>query len=112
MSCWRSRIHSRTSTPSCKPRQAGAVTRLLLLADTHLPSRAKDLPAEVWRAVAAAEVVVHAGDWIDVRLLDTLQARAARLIGCWGNNDGPDLRARLPELAATGDRRRPPVRRT
>src|SRR6201999_117966 len=25
--------------------------------------------------------------------------RAARLIGCWGNNDGPQLRARLPERA-------------
>ena len=32
-------------------------------------------------------------------LLDALEDRAARLIGCWGNNDGPELRARLPEEA-------------
>ena len=32
-------------------------------------------------------------------LLDELEARAARLVGVYGNNDGPDLRARLPEVA-------------
>jgi hypothetical protein len=73
--------------------------RLLLLADTHVPRRARDLPAQVWAEVDRADVVVHAGDWVDVGLLDALEARAARLIACWGNNDGPDLRARLPEVA-------------
>ncbi|MCV7430095.1 metallophosphoesterase family protein [Mycolicibacterium bacteremicum] len=73
--------------------------RLLLISDTHLPTRARDLPAEVWAAVDAADVVIHAGDWMSVDLLDQLADRAARLIGCWGNNDGDDLRARLPERA-------------
>ncbi len=73
--------------------------RLLLISDTHLPTRARDLPAEVWAAVDAADVVIHAGDWMSVDLLDQLTDRAARLIGCWGNNDGDDLRARLPERA-------------
>jgi putative phosphoesterase len=61
--------------------------------------RAKDLPAPVWAAVDAADVVVHAGDWTAAGLLDTLEARAARLIGVCGNNDGPELRDRLPEVA-------------
>jgi putative phosphoesterase len=74
-------------------------TRLLLLADTHLPRRARDLPAEVWRAVEEADLVVHAGDWVDVRLLDELEARSARLVACWGNNDHGELRKRLPEVA-------------
>lgn len=73
--------------------------RLLLLADTHVPRRARDLPAQVWDEVDRADAVVHAGDWVDVALLDALEARAARLIGCWGNNDGPALQARLPEVA-------------
>jgi putative phosphoesterase len=75
------------------------VTRLLLLADTHLPVRAKDLPAQVWAAVDAADVVVHAGDWVDVALLDALEARARRLVGVAGNNDHGVLRERLPEVA-------------
>lgn len=74
-------------------------TRLLLLADTHVPKRAKDLPAEVWSAVDEADVVVHAGDWVDVRLLDALEARSRRLVACFGNNDHGELRERLPEVA-------------
>ncbi|MDQ1673061.1 MAG: uncharacterized protein QOC98_1623 [Frankiaceae bacterium] len=73
--------------------------RLVLLADTHHPKRARDLPAQVWSAVEAADVVVHAGDWVSVELLDQLAQRSSRLIACYGNNDGPELRARLPEVA-------------
>jgi hypothetical protein len=73
--------------------------RLVLIADTHVPGRARDLPAVVWRAVADADVVVHAGDWVSEFLLDALQARAKRLIGVYGNNDGGGLRERLPEVA-------------
>ncbi|GIL36380.1 MULTISPECIES: metallophosphoesterase family protein [Phycicoccus] len=74
-------------------------TRVLLMSDTHLPKRAKDLPAPLWDAVEAADLVVHAGDWVDEATLDALEARSARLLACWGNNDGPGLRARLPEVA-------------
>jgi putative phosphoesterase len=72
---------------------------LLLIADTHVPRRARDLPAQVWDEVAKADVVVHAGDWVAPELLDELEAGAARLVACWGNNDGPALRSRLPERA-------------
>jgi putative phosphoesterase len=73
--------------------------RLLLLADTHVPLRAKDLPDAVWAQVERADVVVHAGDWVDVALLDRLEERSRALLACWGNNDGPALRERLPEVA-------------
>jgi uncharacterized protein len=73
--------------------------RLLLLADTHLPTRAKDLPAQVWAEVERADLVVHAGDWVSADLLDRLEERSRRLLACWGNNDGADLRARLPHTA-------------
>ena len=73
--------------------------RLLLIADTHVPTRARELPGEVWAAVDEADVVIHAGDWVQVALLDRLEERAGRLIGVWGNNDGPQLRQRLPEVA-------------
>jgi len=73
--------------------------RLVLMADTHLPKRAKRLPEELWAAVDAADVVVHAGDWVEPPLLDELELRARRLIGVHGNNDGAELRSRLPEVA-------------
>jgi putative phosphoesterase len=73
--------------------------RVLLLADTHVPRRARDLPEPVWEEVGAADVVVHAGDWVEPGLLDLLEQRARRLIGVFGNNDGAELRRRLPEVA-------------
>ena len=73
--------------------------RLLLLADTHVPRRARDLPVQVWEEVAQADVVFHAGDWVTPELLDNVTAKSARLVACWGNNDGPVLRSRLPERA-------------
>ena len=72
---------------------------LVLLADTHVPRRARDLPDELWAQIDRADVVVHAGDWVDESLLDRLSERAARLIACWGNNDGPEIRARVPQSA-------------
>lgn len=74
-------------------------TSLLLIADTHVPARARRLPADVLDAVSSADVVVHAGDWVDEATLDLLESRASVLYGVFGNNDGPVLRARLPEVA-------------
>ena len=44
---------------------------------------------------------MHAGDWVDVALLDQLEARARRLVGVYGNNDHGPFRQRLPEVART-----------
>jgi putative phosphoesterase len=76
-----------------------AQVRIVLISDTHIPGRARDLPATVWEQVESADVVIHAGDWVHVDLLDELEERSARLVGCWGNNDGAAVRARLPERA-------------
>jgi putative phosphoesterase len=73
--------------------------RLLIISDTHVPARAKDLPSRLWEEVAAADVVIHAGDWVRASLVDELAERSARLVGVYGNNDGPDVRSRLPEVA-------------
>lgn len=75
------------------------MVKLLLIADTHLPKRARDLPDEVWAAVDDADVVIHAGDWVDLASFEALSQRARRLVACWGNNDGDDLRALMPERA-------------
>jgi hypothetical protein len=74
---------------------------LVVTADTHLPRRARDLPHGLWAAIDAADLVVHAGDWVDVALLDLLEARSRRLLAVHGNNDHGALRERLPEVART-----------
>ena len=74
-------------------------TRLLVVADTHVPKRARDLPAQVWREVESADLVIHAGDWDDESLLDAFESRSRRLVAVWGNNDHGGFRERLPEVA-------------
>jgi len=74
-------------------------TRLLIVADTHVPQRARDLSEQVWTEVDRADLVVHAGDWVDDRLLDAFESRARRLVAVWGNNDHGALRERLSEVA-------------
>ncbi|CAM5294122.1 hypothetical protein SGRIM128S_06379 [Streptomyces griseomycini] len=63
--------------------------RLLLTSDTHLPRRAKRLPEPLLDELPRADVVFHAGDWVDTATLDLLESRSRRLVGVYGNNDGP-----------------------
>ena len=72
---------------------------VLIVSDTHVPRRARDLPGPLWDRIETSDVVVHAGDWVDVALLDEMERRSRRLIGVYGNNDHGALRVRLPEVA-------------
>ncbi len=76
------------------------MTRALILSDTHVPQRARALPDAVWRAIDEAELVIHAGDWNGLQLFDELADRAADLLAVYGNNDGPELRSLMPEVAS------------
>ena len=53
------------------------------MADTHLPKRARDLPSGLWAAVDAADLVIHAGDWVSAALLGivTVQRRWLHIDG-------------------------------
>ncbi len=66
----------------------------VVLADTHIPRRARALPGSLLPYLQRAGLILHAGDSMDLRMLEQLAAyapvRAVR-----GNLDPPD--ARLPE---------------
>ena len=73
-------------------------TRPLIISDTHVPTRARQLPCAVIEAADAVDLVIHAGDWIVASTLDQLESHA-EVLGVWGNNDPADLCARLSEDA-------------
>jgi len=73
-------------------------TRLLLISDTHIPARRRTLPDEVRRLADEADLIVHAGDWVVDSVMDDI-AQHGEVVGVYGNNDGADLRARLPLVA-------------
>lgn len=80
------------------PEPSNDALRLVLVSDTHIPKRARTLPEALLAAMDDADVVIHAGDWVDAPTLDLFEARSRRLIAVYGNNDHGELRERLPEV--------------
>lgn len=71
--------------------------RAALIADTHMPRGARRLPAECVRIIAAADLVVHAGDFMREEAYDEIAAIGPPLVAVHGNVDAALLRKRLPE---------------
>jgi putative phosphoesterase len=64
--------------------------RVAVLADTHLlerQPRRRDLPPEAWERLAASDVILHAGDVLDLGTLQRLN-EVAPTYAVLGNNDG------------------------
>lgn len=66
----------------------------VVLADTHMPRRARVLPDELVSHLEKADLILHAGDLIEPSLLDVL-ALYAPVLAVEGNLDPPG--ADLPE---------------
>jgi putative phosphoesterase len=69
-------------------------TRIVVLADTHLP-RGHQLPRRLQREIEAADMVIHLGDFTGVELADVLE-RTGKLVAVHGNNDMLAVRRRYP----------------
>ena len=67
----------------------------LVLADTHIPRRARRLPGALSPHLRQADLILHAGDLLEASVLDEL-ALYAPVRAVKGNVDGPDV-----ELPAT-----------
>ena len=69
---------------------------IAVIADTHLPRGQRRLPEACLDRLAAADLILHAGDFTAAEVLDALEAIGPPVAAVHGNVDGPDLRARLP----------------
>lgn len=66
-----------------------------VLADTHIPKRARDLPPQAYQHLSGVDAIVHAGDVLTIDLLNRLQ-KLAPTHAVLGNNDqGLSLPLRL-----------------
>jgi hypothetical protein len=71
--------------------------RVLVLSDTHIPERASHIPEAFWKQVSKEEIILHAGDFTDLAVLKELEKKAKHVHAVWGNMDGREVRAVLPE---------------
>lgn len=70
---------------------------LTVVSDTH-GSDDHCLAGRTLTAVREAELVVHAGDFVTVPVLEAFRSEADRFRAVHGNNDGSAIRARLPPV--------------
>jgi putative phosphoesterase len=70
---------------------------IAVISDTHMPKGKRKLPAQCVEKLAAAEALIHAGDFSTVSVLEELEALCPVVLGVHGNVDEPQLRQRLPE---------------
>ena len=79
--------------PSVPPEKVTAC--LGLISDTHAPDRLKRLPPALYEALEGVDIVLHAGDVGELRVLDELSALAP-VIAVSGNDGAPDADRELP----------------
>jgi putative phosphoesterase len=73
----------------------GDAVRLAILADTHMPRGARRLPERCIELCRGADVILHAGDFMEASVLEELQALGP-VAGVHGNVDSRELRSVLP----------------
>jgi len=81
--------------------------RLAIISDTHLPRGRRALPPACLERLAAADAILHAGDFAALSVLRELEALGPPVHAVQGNVDDPELRMALPvraELALGGAR--------
>jgi putative phosphoesterase len=69
---------------------------IAVISDTHLPRGARRLPRACVERIAAADLLLHAGDFVSVQVLRELEAIGPPLVGIHGNVDSPELQRLLP----------------
>jgi len=68
-----------------------------LISDTHIPTKAKAIPKKALDALKDSSLIVHAGDLIQLSVLDDLE-RLAPVVAVCGNMDRHDVKKRMPKM--------------
>jgi uncharacterized protein len=80
--------------------------QIAIVADTHMPRGARQLPESCVTRLKAADLIVHAGDFVRLSVLEQFEAYG-RTVAVQGNVDDAELRALLPsrQMIDVGDLR-------
>ena len=70
--------------------------QIAIISDTHMPRGRRELPAECVARLRVADLIVHAGDLVELSVLHELE-RYAPVVAVYGNVDHAEVRDALPE---------------
>ena len=69
---------------------------LAVISDTHMPRGNRRLPDACVQRLASADAILHAGDFMELEVLEALQTLGPPVHAVRGNVDSAQLIARLP----------------
>lgn len=70
--------------------------RIIVISDTHQEG-AVQLPGELIEAIKNSDMVIHSGDFVDLKVLETLKSISKEVRAVRGNMDGEELKNILPD---------------
>ena len=68
-----------------------------VISDTHIPIRAKEIPNTVLESLKNMDMIIHAGDLVELSILDSLKSVCKNVKAVWGNMDPKSVKKILPE---------------
>jgi putative phosphoesterase len=68
-----------------------------LISDTHIPTRAKTIPPKVFDTFKKVDLIIHAGDLVELKVLKEFE-KLAPVVAVHGNMDFDEVVNSLPEI--------------
>ena len=68
--------------------------RIVVLSDTHVPRMARDIPKAVYDDIKKSDLVLHAGDFVEMSFLEKLR-KVKKTIAVFGNMDSKEISSSL-----------------
>ncbi len=68
-----------------------------LVADTHVPKKARFIPQRVFEIFQNVDFIIHAGDLVQLEVIDEIE-QLAPVLAVQGNMDSLEVRGALPKL--------------
>ena len=67
-----------------------------VISDTHISGQSGHIPEQILNAFKQVDMVIHAGDMIDLRVIDELKSVCAKVLAVAGNMDHQEVRDKYP----------------
>lgn len=71
--------------------------RIGVISDTHIPDRTAGIPQKILDGFKNVDMIIHAGDLVELSVLQDLKSVCKKVIAVYGNMDSPETREKLPE---------------
>lgn len=68
-----------------------------VISDTHIPVQAQIMPRQVLECFKKTDMVIHAGDLVELNVLKELESVCPNVLAVWGNMDPCEVKEKLTE---------------